>query len=140
MRLSDAGLRRRQTKARDPNHRPPPWPIEDATVHTGVAGFCTAGQHHNPTPVPHRFAQFYGNRRCRGNADRDGDLNRRIGMLRQFCESATANEVALIRPTKCACSGAAATRTTWFARPARRPTHAQDLCWPSWHLTINQQT
>jgi hypothetical protein len=31
MRLSDAGLRRRQTKALYPNHRLPPWPIEDAT-------------------------------------------------------------------------------------------------------------
>ena len=30
MRLSDAGLRQRQTKALYPNHRPPPWPNEDA--------------------------------------------------------------------------------------------------------------
>jgi hypothetical protein len=29
MRLSDAGLHQRQTKALDPNHRPPPWPTED---------------------------------------------------------------------------------------------------------------
>jgi len=28
MRLSDAGLHQRQTKALDPNHRPPPWPTE----------------------------------------------------------------------------------------------------------------
>jgi hypothetical protein len=31
MRLSDAGLRRRQTKALYPNHQPPPWPTEGAT-------------------------------------------------------------------------------------------------------------
>jgi hypothetical protein len=31
MRLSDAWLHRRQTKALDPNHRLPPWPTEDAT-------------------------------------------------------------------------------------------------------------
>jgi hypothetical protein len=31
MRLSDAGLRQRQTKALDPNHRFPPWLNEDAT-------------------------------------------------------------------------------------------------------------
>ena len=31
MRLSDVGLRRRQTKLLYPNHRPPPWLIEDAT-------------------------------------------------------------------------------------------------------------
>ena len=30
MRLSDAGLRQRQTKALYPNHRPPPWLNEDA--------------------------------------------------------------------------------------------------------------
>jgi hypothetical protein len=30
MRLSDAGLRQRQTKALYPNHRLPPWPTEDA--------------------------------------------------------------------------------------------------------------
>jgi hypothetical protein len=30
MRLSDAGLRQRQTKLIYPNHRPPPWLIEDA--------------------------------------------------------------------------------------------------------------
>ena len=30
MRLSDAGLRQRQTKTLYPNHRPPPWLIEDA--------------------------------------------------------------------------------------------------------------
>jgi hypothetical protein len=30
MRLSDAGLRRRQTKLLYPNHRPPPWLTEDA--------------------------------------------------------------------------------------------------------------
>jgi hypothetical protein len=30
MRLSDAGLRGRQTKLIYPNHRPPPWPNEDA--------------------------------------------------------------------------------------------------------------
>ena len=29
MRLSDAGLRQRQSKALDPNHRPPPWLTED---------------------------------------------------------------------------------------------------------------
>jgi hypothetical protein len=29
-RLSDAGLRQRQTKALYPNHRSPPWPTEDA--------------------------------------------------------------------------------------------------------------
>src|ERR1700733_11817341 len=29
MRLSDAGLHRRQTKALYPNHRPTPWPNED---------------------------------------------------------------------------------------------------------------
>jgi hypothetical protein len=31
MRLSDAGLHQRQTKALYPNHRLPPWLIEDAT-------------------------------------------------------------------------------------------------------------
>jgi len=31
MRLSDAGLRRRQTKLIYLDHRPPPWLIEDAT-------------------------------------------------------------------------------------------------------------
>jgi hypothetical protein len=31
MRLSDAGLRQRQTKALDLNHRLPPWLTEDAT-------------------------------------------------------------------------------------------------------------
>jgi len=31
MRLSDAGLRRRQTKLIYLNHRPPPWLTEDAT-------------------------------------------------------------------------------------------------------------
>jgi hypothetical protein len=31
MRLSDAGLRQRQTKALYPNHRLPPWLTEDAT-------------------------------------------------------------------------------------------------------------
>jgi hypothetical protein len=31
MRLSDAALRRRQTKALYPNHRLPPWFTEDAT-------------------------------------------------------------------------------------------------------------
>src|SRR5580692_3941018 len=31
MRLSDAGLHQRQTKALYPNHRLPPWPNEDAT-------------------------------------------------------------------------------------------------------------
>jgi hypothetical protein len=31
MRLSDAGLRQRQSKALYPNHRSPPWPTEDAT-------------------------------------------------------------------------------------------------------------
>jgi hypothetical protein len=31
MRLSDAGIRRRQTKALDPNHRLPPGLTEDAT-------------------------------------------------------------------------------------------------------------
>jgi hypothetical protein len=31
MRLSDAGLHQRQTKALYPNHRPPPWLTEDAT-------------------------------------------------------------------------------------------------------------
>jgi len=31
MRLSDAGLRRPKTKLIYPNHRPPPWPNEDAT-------------------------------------------------------------------------------------------------------------
>ena len=31
MRLSDAGLHRRRTKALYPNHRFPPWPTEDAT-------------------------------------------------------------------------------------------------------------
>jgi len=31
MRLSDAGLRRRQTKMLYPNHRLPPWITEDAT-------------------------------------------------------------------------------------------------------------
>jgi hypothetical protein len=30
MRLSDAGLHQRQTKALYPNHRLPPWPNEDA--------------------------------------------------------------------------------------------------------------
>jgi hypothetical protein len=30
MRLSDAGLRQRQTKALYPNHRLPPWLTEDA--------------------------------------------------------------------------------------------------------------
>ena len=30
MRLSDAGLRRRKSKLIYPNHRFPPWPIEDA--------------------------------------------------------------------------------------------------------------
>jgi hypothetical protein len=29
MRLSDTGLRQRQTKALYPNHRLPPWPNED---------------------------------------------------------------------------------------------------------------
>jgi hypothetical protein len=32
MRLSDAGLRRRQTNVLYPNHRLPPWPIEDAAA------------------------------------------------------------------------------------------------------------
>ena len=31
MRLSDAGLRRRQSKLLYPDHRSPPWPTEDAT-------------------------------------------------------------------------------------------------------------
>jgi hypothetical protein len=31
MRLSEAGLRQRQTKALYPNHRPAPWLIEEAT-------------------------------------------------------------------------------------------------------------
>jgi len=31
MRLSDAGVHQRQTNALDLNHRPPPWPNEDAT-------------------------------------------------------------------------------------------------------------
>ena len=31
MRLSEAGLRRRRTKALYPNHRPSPWLNEDAT-------------------------------------------------------------------------------------------------------------
>jgi len=31
MRLSDAGLRQRQTKALYFNHQPPPWLTEDAT-------------------------------------------------------------------------------------------------------------
>jgi hypothetical protein len=31
MRLSDAGLRRRQTKLIYPDHLPPPWSTEDAT-------------------------------------------------------------------------------------------------------------
>jgi hypothetical protein len=31
MRLSDAGLHRRQTKALYPKHRLAPWPTEDAT-------------------------------------------------------------------------------------------------------------
>src|ERR1700722_12092199 len=31
MRLSDAGLHQRQTKALYPNHRLPPWPTEDTT-------------------------------------------------------------------------------------------------------------
>jgi hypothetical protein len=30
MRLRDAGLRQRRTKALYPNHRLPPWPTEDA--------------------------------------------------------------------------------------------------------------
>jgi hypothetical protein len=30
MRLSDAGLRQRQTKALNPNHQSPPWLSEDA--------------------------------------------------------------------------------------------------------------
>ena len=31
IRLSDAGLRQRQTELIYPNHRPPPWPTEDAS-------------------------------------------------------------------------------------------------------------
>jgi hypothetical protein len=31
MRLSDAGLHQRRTKALYPNHRPPPWLAEDDT-------------------------------------------------------------------------------------------------------------
>ena len=30
IRLSDAGLRQRQTELLNPNHRPSPWPTEDA--------------------------------------------------------------------------------------------------------------
>ena len=32
MRLSDAGVCRRQTKLLYPNHRPPSWPNEDSTL------------------------------------------------------------------------------------------------------------
>jgi hypothetical protein len=46
MRLSDAGLHQRQTKALNPNHRPPPWPNEDVASRS-------------PEPIVRRYLPQY---------------------------------------------------------------------------------
>jgi hypothetical protein len=97
MRLSDAGLHQRQTKALYPNHRLPPWLTEDATrdrsnrllddTHRSrdrAHRSCNSrslSQHHRPKRFVRRFAQFYGNLRFRGKADRGGEINRQDGVL-----------------------------------------------------------
>jgi hypothetical protein len=91
MRLSDAGLRCRQSKLLYPDHRSPPWPIVDAPrdrsnrllddtqrsrdrAHRSCNSLRLL-QHHTPQPIAPRFAQLYGNLRLPGNADPDCKFN-----------------------------------------------------------------
>ena len=91
MRLSDAGLRCRQTKLIYPNHRSPPWLTEDAPrdrsnrllddtqrsrdrAHRSCHS-SHRSQHRRPRAPAYRFVQFYGNPRFRGNADPDCEFN-----------------------------------------------------------------
>jgi hypothetical protein len=113
MRLSDAGLRRHPTKLVYLNHRPPPWPNEDAPrdrsnrllddtqrsrdrAHRSCNSLRLP-QLHRPKPFANRFAQFYGNQRFRETPDRLCELKGRLGMLRRLCATASPNEVVLIR-------------------------------------------
>src|SRR5712672_1214314 len=63
-------------------------------------------------------------------------VQRRLGILRRLCATASLNEVVLIRPTKGASSGVAATRTARFPPRARRPTNTNRHSLPSWPLTM----
>ncbi len=91
VRLSDAGLRRCQTKLIYPNHRLPPWLTKtrprdrsnrllDATQRSRDRGHRSCNslrlpQHHRPRAFAHHFVQFFGNLRFRGNTDRDCEFN-----------------------------------------------------------------
>jgi len=58
MRLSDAGPHRRQTKALYFNHRPPPWPNEDAAPRSLEP--IVRGRHVPPTGARERPRQSSG--------------------------------------------------------------------------------
>src|SRR5580704_6324805 len=53
MRLSDAGLHRRQTKALYPNHRLPPWPNEERDPRS-LEPIVRGQRHVEPWVVEHR--------------------------------------------------------------------------------------
>ena len=86
--------------------------------------------------TPQRFARFYGNLRSRGNANRDREVKGRHEMLRRLRATDLPNEVVLIRPTKCASSGAASARTALSQRRALRPANTQKVSSSSWQLTM----
>jgi hypothetical protein len=65
MRLGDAGLRQRQTKARYPNHRLPPWLTEDATRDRSsrLLDGCADGKFAPSKMPPDKYSKYYPKRR-----------------------------------------------------------------------------
>jgi hypothetical protein len=104
MRLSDAGLRQRQTKALYLNHRPPPWPTEDVTRDRSnrlLGGdlniFDVAGRRGNGIAVFTQSIQvkFYGFANGllrRGQCLTRGDASRKVGDIRGIIGTGIFND------------------------------------------------
>jgi hypothetical protein len=106
MKLSDAGLRRRQTKLIYPNHRPTPWLTKDATRdrsnQTGARtmrsriGSLSAYTCHSATRPSRISAQGYGRRPGVSSVER---TVRRISLSTSRCARCVALSMFRIRLT-----------------------------------------
>ena len=75
-------------------------PNEVVTVPTEDAIFAEVLCARQTRTSAHRFPQFYGNPRFRGNANLNREVDGQDGVLRPVRAAASAIEVVLTRPTK----------------------------------------
>ncbi len=152
MRLSDAGLRRRQTKALYPDHRLPPWSTEDATRDRSSRLLDDSQRSRNLDRLP-KLPPFDpskdrdAGRRvpCRvilrrpallGNVDRADNLEGELDCPAKSAHPHSSNEAIQRRPTKWASSGGAEASNTRFSLLARRPNTTSESSPHSCRLTM----